>query len=125
MALMEALAAGRDPDASAELTLVAHALIGSPERRRLAAGLDRVLRAAAERRPWGVPLNRREILTAREELAALAERLRDGGPVHVQGVARAALLARDGRSPIYDVQATQSVWRLARRARQELDGLPA
>jgi hypothetical protein len=101
MALMEALAAGRDPDASAELTLVAHALIGSPERRRLAAGL------------------------AREELAALAERLRDGGPVHVQGVARAALLARDGRSPIYDVQATQSVWRLARRARQELDGLPA
>jgi hypothetical protein len=60
---------------------VARELIGVPKRRHLAAALDRVLRAAAARpHPWrtAVPLNRREVVAAREELAALAERLRAG-----------------------------------------------
>jgi hypothetical protein len=106
-------------------SLRARELIGVPKRKHLAAGLDRVLRAAAARpHPWrtAVPLNRREVVAAGEELAALAERLRADSPVPVRAVALAAVLVDDGASPLYDREAPRSVWRLAREARRALDG---
>ena len=122
--LTEALADGADPDTSAELTLLARELIGSRTRQQLAAGVDRVLRVAGERAvPWSpaVPLNRREVAAARDELAELAERLRAAGPVPVHAVARAAMLLSSGTSPLYHPAPRQSAWDLARTARFALD----
>jgi hypothetical protein len=118
------LANGADPDESTDLMLVARELIGAPKRSQLAAALDRVVRAAAQRpRPWTavVPLNRREILAARDELVELSERLRADTPVPVRAVALTAVLVRDGASPVYDRKAETGLWRLARRARLALD----
>jgi hypothetical protein len=123
-ALIEALAEGANPDASAELTAVAGELIGMRTRQRLAAALDRVLRTAAQRTvPWGlaVPLNKREIADARDELAALAERLRATRPVPAHAVARAAMLLSQATSPLYDRASPRRAWDLARTARLALD----
>lgn len=122
--LTRALADGADPDASEELTHVARELIGMRMRQRLAAGVDRMLRSATEPVvPWSatVPLNRREIVDAHDELSDLADRLRASEPVPVHAVARIALLLTEGSSPLYDRFATRSVWDLARTARLALD----
>lgn len=124
-ALTKQLAAGADPDASPELTLVARTLIGAPRRRRLASALDRVVLAASQGpRPWGprVPVNRRAIIAARDELVALAARLRDGGPVPVHGVALAAVLVTDAASPLYHFSTGDSLSHLVGQARLRLDG---
>ncbi len=123
-ALTRELAAGGDPAASAELTVVARQLIDLPAQQRLADTLDRVMSAASRRpRPPSVkvPLNRHAILGARDELAALAERLRDGTPAPVQGLAIATLLVHDGASPLYGRRAAQDVGSLAREARERLN----
>jgi hypothetical protein len=123
-ALTEALADGADPDASAELTLVARELIGMRARQQLAAGVDRLLRAAAKRTvPWSsvVPVNRDEVAEAYDELTELAERLRAARPVPVHAVARVAMLLSDSRGPLYDRAATRPAWDLARTARLALD----
>jgi hypothetical protein len=123
-ALVVALADGADPDASEELTVVARNLIGARTRRRLAAGVERVLRAATERTvPWSpiVRVNKREIAAARDELAALAERLRAARPVPVHAVAQAELLLCQGTSPLYGAESSRSVWDLARSALFALD----
>ena len=123
-ALVRQLASGADPDASAELTLAARSLIGAPSRQRLADAVDRVMSLASRpRNPWStrVALNRREILSARGELEALGDRLRDSTPAPVQGMAAAALLLQDGSSPVYDWRSKQSVWRQAKEARERLD----
>ena len=123
-ALTRELAGGGDPDASAELNVVARQLIGARAQQRLADTLDRVIAAASRRsRPPSskAPLNRHEILDARDELTALAERLREGTPAPVQGVAIATLLVHDGASPLYGRRAAQDVSSLAREARDRLD----
>jgi hypothetical protein len=123
-ALTRALAEGADPDASEELTRVAGELIGMRMRERLAAGLDRLLRRATEPMvPWSpaVPLNRREIADAYEELSELANRLRTAEPVPAQAVARVVLLLTEATSPLYDRFTTRSAWDLARTARMALD----
>jgi hypothetical protein len=123
-ALTAALARGADPDSSAELTLVARELIGARARRRLAAGFDRLLRSATLRTvPWSpaVPLNRREIAAARDELAELAARLRAASPVPARAVALAAVLLSDGTSPLYYAAPGRSALELARTARLALD----
>jgi hypothetical protein len=103
-ALTEALAAGADPCGSEELALVAGRLIRPRTRRHLAEGIDRVLRlATGPPRPASpaVPLNRCAVMGVREQLATLAERLRDPAPIPVQTVALAAALLRDGTGPLY------------------------
>jgi hypothetical protein len=123
-ALTRQLAAGGDPSATAELTVLARQLSGLHAQQRLADTLERVVTAASRRpRPPSakVPLNRDEILGARDELAALAERLRDGTPAPVQGMAITTLLVHDGASPLYGRRAAQDVGRLAREARERLD----
>jgi hypothetical protein len=123
-ALTRELATGADPEASFEHMVVAGELIGRPTRWRLAAALDRVLTIAqANPRPSGdrVPLNRPAVLRARDELGALAERLRSGTPASVQGVAIVALLLRDSSSPLYYRHAGDSLLQIAERARLRLD----
>ncbi len=123
-ALARELAAGGDPAASAELTVLARQLIGLRAQQRLADTLERVMTAASRPpRPPSVkvPLNRHAILSARDELAALAERLRDGTPAPVQGMAIATLLVHDGASPLYGRRAAQDVSSLAREARDRLN----
>ncbi len=122
--LTRELARGRSPDASPELMVLARQLIGLRTQQRLADALERVLTAASRRpRPASakVPLNRPEILGAHDELSALAQRLRDGTPAPVQGLAIATLLVHDGASPLYARRAPQDVWSLAREARERLD----
>jgi hypothetical protein len=123
-ALTEALADGADPDASEELTQVARELIGMRMRQRLATGVDRLLRKATEpglawRSP--VPLNRREIIHAYDELSELAARLRAAEPVPAHAVARVVLLLTEATSPLYDRFATGTAWDLTRTARLALD----
>jgi hypothetical protein len=118
------LAAGADPDGSPELTLAAHHLIGTATRSSLADGLDRLLRSAA--RPYGprsmrAPINRRGVLAARDELGALAERLRLPAPAPAHAVALAAVLVGSGTSPIYSPRAERTVQRLALDARAAFD----
>jgi hypothetical protein len=123
-ALTEALADGADPDASEELTQVARELIGMRKRLRLAAGVDRILRSATEPPvPWSpaVPLNRRQIAHAYDELSELAARLRAAGPVPVHAVARVELLLTEATSPLYYRFATGSAFDRARSARLALD----
>ncbi len=75
--LTRQLAEGSDPEASAELTVMARQLIGLPAQQRLAEALERVLTGASRppRPPSAkMPLNRHEIFSARDELAALADR---------------------------------------------------
>jgi hypothetical protein len=123
-ALTEALAVDETPDDSAELVAVAHELIGVRARRRVADGLDRVLRDALRpARPLSAAasLNRREVLAARDELAALARRLRAQAPVTAHGMALADLLLCDGASPLYNRDAPRSARHLARKARERLD----
>ncbi len=122
--LTRQLAEGSDPEASAELTVMARQLIGLPAQQRLAEALERVLTGASRppRPPSAkMPLNRHEIFSARDELAALADRLRAGSPAPVQGLALATLLVHDGASPLYGRRAAQDVWSLAREARERLD----
>lgn len=123
-ALTEALAGGADPEASAELTLLARDLIGLRVRQRLAEAVDRLLRAAADRTvPWSpaVPVNRREVAEAYEELVELAERLRAASPVPAHAVARVVVLLSDGTGPLYGRRRGRSAWALARTARLALD----
>jgi hypothetical protein len=122
--LTEELAARGDANDSAELTAIAHELIGTRGRRRLADGVDRLVHdAAGPPRPLtpAAPLNRGQILAAREELAALADRLRDPEPVTVHGMALADLLLHDGASPVFNRESPGSVSGLARIVRERLD----
>ncbi len=80
--------------------------------------------AASQRpRPAGAKasLNRGAILGARDELSALAARLRAGTPAPVHGLALTTLLVHDGASPLYYGRAARDVRSLAREARERLD----
>lgn len=123
-ALTEALAEGADPDASAELTLIARDLIGIRTRQRLAAAVDGLLRAATQRNvPWSpaVPINWRQIAQAHDELAELAERLRAPRPVPAHAVARVVVLLSDGTGPLYRRTANRHAWDLVNTARLAFD----
>jgi hypothetical protein len=122
--LTSELAEGADPDGSPELSLTAHRLIGTSSRSRLADGVDRLLRSAARPHAPGSlrgPLNRSGVLAARDELAALAERLRRPAPAPAHAVALAAVLVGAGTSPVYSPLARSSVERLAADARHAFD----
>ncbi len=110
-ALTEALAIGVDPWSSDELALVATRLTRIRTRRGLADGIERILRAATgPLRPSSpiMPLNRPAIMAASDELAGIAERMRDPAPMPVQTVALVAALLQDGSGPLYAGGAARS-----------------
>jgi hypothetical protein len=115
------LAHGLDPCELGERALRAGQLAAMPARRRTARSLRGVVAAAG--RPNGllldpgIPVSRRAVLTWRQGLLGLADRLERPEPVNPCGVARALVLLTDGVGPLYDVSAGRSlgdaVWWIA------------
>src|SRR5207247_826399 len=105
--LDSALAGGADPDADAALAQRAHQVTGLSTRQAIANAIGHILDAAEEpRESWGQdgsrpPLQRDDILAARELLLALAARLRQPDYMPPRPAALAALLVWDSASPMY------------------------
>jgi hypothetical protein len=120
------LAKGTDPVQSDELSLRAGQL-GSPGTRvRLARALDEAVQLAnGQRRPLFVTrLRRTEIQEHAELLLALADRIRGGEPVGVEGLAIAAGLVGDRSSPMYRSGSSGSLEAALLRARVALERGP-
>jgi hypothetical protein len=111
--LDEQLARGTDPIASDELSLRAGQLISARTRGRLACTLRGVVELADA--PFdpvrlGSPAMRRAHVKAnRELLLELADRVRSGVHLGVQGLAITSILVRDGVSPLYSKAANSSL----------------
>jgi hypothetical protein len=102
------LARGVAPTASAPLALRAEALGRSRFRTMLGERIRHVLDEAREPRRslWArVPLHRKAVLAAAQELDELARQLLSPGPLAARGVAQVRLLLVDGSSPLYFSQA--------------------
>jgi hypothetical protein len=115
------LADGLDPLDLTERALRATQLAAMPAQRRTARSLRRVVKEAG--RPTGlaleatIPVSQRAVLTWRQGLLGLADRLERPEPVNPCGVARALVLLTDGVGPLYDPGAARSmgdaVWWIA------------
>jgi hypothetical protein len=98
------LADGWSPDRCVELSIRARRLSSARHRRRLARLWRRLPRTAAlPPHPFDptVPIARAEILRSTDLIEQLAELLESGRPLDPGGIAQAALLLCDERSPIY------------------------
>ena len=105
--LDRALADGADPSGDPALGLRADQLTDPRTRRGIASALGHILDAAEEPpETWGPngsrpPLQRDDVLAAREVLLAVAARLHEPGFVPARAVALAAVLVWDSASPTY------------------------
>ena len=97
------LANGTDPILSDELSLRAGQLGSQRNRTRLYHALRRALEIATGAHPplIGTKLRRQTIQENEELMLALSSRLRDGGPLGVEGLAITARLVDDPSSPLY------------------------
>ena len=103
------IAAGEDVDADADADLGRRAaqLAEPGTRHRIAATIDRVLdEAAGPPAPFSskVPLARAAIITCAPRLCEIAGRLDGDQDVAARGVAQAAMLVREGDSPLFTPQ---------------------
>jgi len=102
--LTRALANGASSVASRELALRAGQLTAKRTREVVAASIEDLIEEVLRRRPVlssSVPVNRRNVRAVRPLLVDLADRLRDGGPVRPQGMARVVLLLMDPERPLF------------------------
>lgn len=119
--LDQQLAEGFGPDPIEDRALRARQLAGLRARRRLASSLRARVkdaeRPAAPRMTAAVPLSRRAVVSWRESLLGLAERLERPDPVNPCGVARVLVLLTDGTGPLYNPGAadrmSDAVWWIA------------
>jgi len=99
------LAAGLSPRAGSVVERRAAQLTGARNRRRVAAGLERVRRDGV-RDPLSltavVSPDRHEVRAAQAVLTALSLRLAEDRPVHPRGMAMLQLLLTDGTGPLYE-----------------------
>jgi hypothetical protein len=98
------LIAGIDPASDPALTLRAGQLGSTRHRRRLAASVDALVRAADEARTGAtaaVPVVREQVTEARDSLSLLADLLRRTEGVQPRGVAMVQRLLTDGGSALY------------------------
>jgi hypothetical protein len=97
------LANGTDPLRSDELSLRAGQLGSAATRSRLAVALRGAVEVANGRHAplISTRLRRHEIRENEDSLLALADRLRNGEPLGVEGLAMTARLVRDHSSPMY------------------------
>jgi hypothetical protein len=119
------LASGVDPNYRDDLSLRA-AQLAQPRRRELQAkGLDRLVDIADRRRaPIATPhapLRPLQIRANRALLIDLADRLRDGKPAAVRGLAMTSLMLEDGRGPLTTSVDPRVLGRAVRAARAALD----
>jgi hypothetical protein len=105
------LARGADPIQTDELSLRVGQLGSARTRVRLACALRGAVELAnGHRAPLiRTRLRRGEIRETDEFLLALADRLRDGGPLGVQGLAMTARLVKERSSPLYRPGASASL----------------
>ena len=99
----ENLAHGTPPDADVPTSLRAASLTGSRSRRRLAAGLARVVEDATHPSPTSmmrVPISRAEVLSANGQIADLRRALLRPGPVSPRAVAQTRMLLTAGGGPL-------------------------
>jgi hypothetical protein len=104
--LDRALACGVAPEASAPLELRAETLIGPTVRMQLGDHIRRIVRTAQQDGRYSihaVPISSRLVRDAEPELSQLAQRLLDGWPVDVRGVARTQQLLSDGCGALFDL----------------------
>lgn len=118
------LAAGMDPAWDPELRLRAAQITTAQRRCALSASLQNAVRAAHRPPRWtaAVPLARSAVREAAPELRLLAECLAGIAAPTPQGVALAAQLVRDPRSPIYAPGNPEALCAAARIAHQALYG---
>jgi hypothetical protein len=97
------LAAGADPMQSDELSLRAGQLGSAGTRSRLAAALREAVAVANGRHAplISTRLQRPGIRENEDQLLALADRLGDGEPLGIEGIAKTARLVDDHSSPMY------------------------
>lgn len=107
------LANGTDPMQSDELSLRAGQLGSSATRSRLAVALNEAVQIAnGHHRPLiATRLRRLEIQENDQLLLTLADRLRHGAPLGIQGLAMTARLVHDRSSPLYRSGASGSLTR--------------
>ena len=119
--LDDELSAGADPRTSAELSERASQLRSDPVRTRLANTLvDPVVAGPArDLLPIGARPRRAALKRNLDELVPLIERLSDGHPIDVRGVAMTARLVSDTRGPIYRKGDLRDALRTARIALDE------
>jgi nucleotide-binding universal stress UspA family protein len=121
----ESLASGADPSSNPELALRAEQLSSREERARIANALVEALGDARRGEPMTFRSRpqRAVVRDAADDILALAERVRDGGPVGIAGVAAAARLVDDPRSPLYRHR-TGDLHESIRSAHTALDATP-
>jgi len=117
------LAAGTAPGERAALAIRAQALGQWRTRISLADGIGRLLDEASAPCSFHiahVPLHRRAVLFAADQLEELASRLLAPGPLAARGIAQVRLLLTDGRSPIYYAGASETLLAASSRALTDL-----
>ena len=107
------LAAGEDPRTDVDLRLRADELTESESRDRIALVIERTFTEAAGPPPISsqVPLARTAIVACTPRLRAIAGRLRSDHFVAAKGVAQAAMLVREGTSPLYSTSTSEDALR--------------
>jgi hypothetical protein len=101
-ALDRALIAGADPSSSPQLAARACALTSRRTRAVIAAGIERVIRAAHEPAARSrITPRRSSVKSTVGELDELAGLLRSRSPLYARGIAMLRELLRDGAGPVY------------------------
>ena len=117
------LAAGADPLASDELSLRVGQLGSTMTTMRLAAALRDAVEVANGHHAPLVPtrLRRGAVRESEELLLALSERVREGGPLGVRGLALVSQLVQRRTSPLYSEDVRPPLAAVASEALVELD----
>lgn len=122
-ALTRSIAAGAETSSTPELARRAQQLTSNEFRLTLAAGLTRILKDAERPRTAltaAVPLQRREIIASRADIARLVQDLRGPDDVQPRGVALVDELITSGDSPLYAPGPEGALDRALRRAHAAL-----
>lgn len=98
------LAAGEPVDTDRLRAVRAGMLVGPQTRDELATGWSNLVAGRGGRR--SVPVQRRRVVAATEEIEQLISALRVAQPVAARGVAIASLLLTDGTGPLYHLPST-------------------
>lgn len=126
--LDSAIADGANPERSDQLALRAQQLRDRSTRERLATGIENLFRLAtmgpgpeATVSIVRAPFDGYRVTANRSGLTELAEKLRHSEPPNVRGVAMASVLLEDGRSPLYNRNATDELKPAIRAASSAFD----
>jgi hypothetical protein len=105
------LAAGADPATDDDLAIRAEELCTTATRARIAAVILRLIDEAADPPPpfsSQAPLARPAIMACSPRLRAIAGRLKSDRRLAPAGIAQAAMLVREGTSPLYSLATTET-----------------